>query len=1003
MKYLYLVLAILLICEALKGQEKIFIPSPQTYSFVQYGNIPVNHFSGETNVTIPIYTYEDKDFNIPIYLGYNSSGFKPTQNEGIVGLNWYLNAGGAILRTINGEPDDQKGNPSGTAHGFFCGVKESSGFRGLTQNEKYIMNYTSTDLLKFWFDSKYELQPDKFTFNAPGLNGSFFINNDGSVVCDGNKAFKVDLSNLALQSFEAWSLNESSIIITGDNGYIYHFGGTLQHLEYSQPLSPSFLTKDYDINGGYEYTKGAPVILAWHLTKIEAPNGRKVIYNYRNFIVQDKYTASDSEHYIFNKIYTFKNTSNYRKTKIGVWKPIYSVSGTVYDGYSYSATKTVYLDYIKIDDTKIIFDYATKSNKFHDGAIETSSFNQFNLQLSNIRILHGTSYEPVKWFLLEYSYKDRLFLSSVKENGSGKYYFLYYDNDTVLPNPTTRGIDHWGFWNGRDNNATTVPFAYFDEDGNETYDETDMKRTPSEIHSKSAMLRYIIYPTGGKTEFIYEMHDYSLRLERRSEHNFLPHLYPVNGYSGGVRIKEIVNYGTDGQTILSGKKFKYLKSGTNTPSGILLEWPEYYVFRVLEDGVDLWINLMFKGDNVWSNHFPGEKYIQYSEVLEYPINDDKTFTCYKYSNYESNPDISEYKTFIANLSSYNIVPENLKAYSLSYPGIKLTDLSAERGKLVLSQKFGFYNNNKVKVEEIENEYTNYTNNPACYITAVQGTGYASQSYRIRHSHNLIKKTTKTTYSPLGTNPITDSVCYTYNSNGYMISAITRSSSGDELKTIHKYPFNFTTTPYTSMVAKNIIAPIIETTTTRGSATEKITTNYFNPSGNIFVPQTVQQTIGTTWTTKLTYNSYDDKGNVTQYTGSDGVVTTIFWGYNKTYPVAKVVSGNPHSIPAIRRDSVNNIAFRKSDIKAQIDLDIKDLTTALKMYVGDNNYQVTLYTYKPLVGMTSETIANIKTSSVSDSVPGVTTYYKYDTFGRLSEVRDDEGRLIKNHSYNYANQ
>ena len=38
------------------------IQTPQTQSFVRYGNNPVNLYTGTTGVSIPVYTYKDNDF-----------------------------------------------------------------------------------------------------------------------------------------------------------------------------------------------------------------------------------------------------------------------------------------------------------------------------------------------------------------------------------------------------------------------------------------------------------------------------------------------------------------------------------------------------------------------------------------------------------------------------------------------------------------------------------------------------------------------------------------------------------------------------------------------------------------------------------------------------------------------------------------------------------------------------------------------------------------------------
>ena len=103
--------------------ERMNLLSPQTYELAKYGNTNVSHYTGETNVNIPLYVYKDKDFELPISLGYNSSGFTPNKRESIVGLNWHLNAGG-----VNGVPDELHGTGATAAppvlHGYLFGIRD---------------------------------------------------------------------------------------------------------------------------------------------------------------------------------------------------------------------------------------------------------------------------------------------------------------------------------------------------------------------------------------------------------------------------------------------------------------------------------------------------------------------------------------------------------------------------------------------------------------------------------------------------------------------------------------------------------------------------------------------------------------------------------------------------------------------------------------------------------------------------------------------------------------
>ena len=51
--------------------------------------------------------------------------------------------------------------------------------------------------------------------------------------------------------------------------------------------------------------------------------------------------------------------------------------------------------------------------------------------------------------------------------------------------------------------------------------------------------------------------------------------------------------------------------------------------------------------------------------------------------------------------------------------------------------------------------------------------------------------------------------------------------------------------------------------------------------------------------------------------------------------------------------------------------------------------VKTYTYSPLMGMTSETDA-----------AGKSIFYEYDVFGRLKDIKDQNGKILKHFDYQY---
>jgi YD repeat-containing protein len=60
---------------------------------------------------------------------------------------------------------------------------------------------------------------------------------------------------------------------------------------------------------------------------------------------------------------------------------------------------------------------------------------------------------------------------------------------------------------------------------------------------------------------------------------------------------------------------------------------------------------------------------------------------------------------------------------------------------------------------------------------------------------------------------------------------------------------------------------------------------------------------------------------------------------------------------------------------------------VRVYPADA--RMTTYTYDPLIGMTSSSDEN-----------NVTTFYEYDSFGRLKLIRDNNRNILKTYDYHY---
>ncbi len=139
-------------------------------------------------------------------------------------------------------------------------------------------------------------------------------------------------------------------------------------------------------------------------------------------------------------------------------------------------------------------------------------------------------------------------------------------------------------------------------------------------------------------------------------------------------------------------------------------------------------------------------------------------------------------------------------------------------------------------------------------------------------------------------------------------------------------------------------------------------------------------------TDVTYDQYDSKGNILQYTTKDGIVTSVIWGYNSTQPIAKI-TGVPYSVASGLATEI--ITASDADINAGTEQNLIDkLDTFRKQYALQNS-QISTYTYDPLIGVTSITPPS-----------GIREIYKYDSANRLENIKDINGKLLKEFKYNY---
>lgn len=262
------------------------------------------------------------------------------------------------------------------------------------------------------------------------------------------------------------------------------------------------------------------------------------------------------------------------------------------------------------------------------------------------------------------------------------------------------------------------------------------------------------------------------------------------------------------------------------------------------------------------------------------------------------------------------------------------------------------------------------------------SGSEYEIYRIETEFQYLESQTERIYSSENPSRFVDRITsYQYDSENFQRLQTTTTDSKNQSQNInYKYATDFSDQTYRSDLLRtnHMHSQVLEQTTQVGTeTTQKVTTTYADPSGNI-VPVLVENYLTGTGEKVSTDYLYDNQGNVRQVLDSDGVPTSFIWGYNQTLPVAKVVGATFGEIEEVLTTNFNAGSGALSDTQAS------DLRRELSAA------QVTTYTHDPLVGITSETDPN-----------GRTVTYHYDDLNRLEWIESQEGHVVQKYDYQYA--
>lgn len=216
------------------------------------------------------------------------------------------------------------------------------------------------------------------------------------------------------------------------------------------------------------------------------------------------------------------------------------------------------------------------------------------------------------------------------------------------------------------------------------------------------------------------------------------------------------------------------------------------------------------------------------------------------------------------------------------------------------------------------------------------------------------------------------------------------SDGNQRITRIKYPQDFSDAVTPVMVSKNIISPIIEEKSIKSvnnvESVLSTTQTQYAQIGNLIKPSMIKTATGlNNLENRIRFIAYDNSGNLLEQQKENDVKHSYIWGYNGAYPVAEIIGVDHNTVIATQ-------GFNQTVVQSIATSDVDMRTELNKIRSAYPSALVTTYTYKPLVGISSATDPN-----------GRTTYYEYDNFGRLSLVRDKDNKILKKFCYNYQGQ
>jgi len=1004
----------------LSAQQPNYVgPSPQAATFLKYRDYPVDLSTGLVDITVPLLSLDLKSYQLPISAKFHASGRKIDMSYSELGMNWKLDAFGMITREVRGASDWQMGSWQGSDMdhtGDYYNTLPSDDNEGLRDTK--FLRRSALDGSNG--EQVTDTEHDIFTVSFQGISSTFVMRNQEAVFLD-YFPYKVRFYS-------------GVFTLTDEKGVQYSFGNIIENgVAYGSTISYN----NSQISGP----------MSWYLAKLVTPSQDFLRFRYEN-VNSDGFhlggnmsygstaTLGDYGHVIgtdpgrnfatnHNGVLQFQlNNAYYNESQsIAYLTTIESPVGNI--SLSYNAP------YYSLDEIRLLStgNSLLKKIKFSYQDVSSLSFpvpNNQNRTIKDIQFVDVATQQTHRYAMDYYQ-------GFVQAQDIAQYNY---------------GRDYWGYANSNVHYNMIPIDQVVEMTGNDathhnTYNRTvgdPGRRNPDFLVKRIGMLSKLTYPTGGHSEFFYE-----------------PNLYRVPGTSAsaegpGLRISQVRHSDAGGATI--NKHYSYGDGGDGV--GWLLRKPAPYDFqssRFITFIPELW------GTAVWyANNNPmyyiagGYRYryrefysdpvpsirpaynipVYYSDVTEYQ-RDEQGNNLGKTTYHFSVPDFNvERKEFYDSRTEDNyhfskFVPQyyskaHLNASSIysftdnAYVLKKMSDYRYSTRRIIEMPQVAFYRRHNVLSERmggsvnyeehfVETKTPYYANADGQLHYSFPWNTIAIRDYKLKSAGEVLDSLVETEYTQDG--QISKSTSYQYESlhtnkassiretdskGGY---ALTKFSYPDDIATAQSlYGGNLSSEEFQAVQQMkkgngNFASVPVQTESysSSGMLRDLVRSNFKLVSTIPFLYK-VSEKKNAADTLRKNYEvvSFDNRGNPLEVKGRENERKSYVWGYHGQFPVAIIDNASYSEVlnaigqPVI--SSLDQVGVSQASVHAAMN--------TLRSHPNMNNAHVTSFSYEPLVGMTSQTDAK-----------GMSTYYEYDTFGRLENVKDQNGDIVKNYKYNYA--